>query len=218
NDIKSVFKQYYKCNNISYTDYTVTKKYLHLHENFHFSLVGGINFLQINALPDPRPALFSLGRKSSGRYGMELEYSFSKHNDFLSLVINPSYVQYNVTKTKEQVIVFDITRPFTIEMEYRSIELPIGLRSYIGVSDDLSLFFNIFYNLNLAVESTWRFRDIEEQFDTRPQFLSLGLGVTFRKRLKTEIRYQFEKEYSEDGLAGKMLNSGLMLNFGWRLF
>ncbi|MEL7144997.1 MAG: hypothetical protein AAFO69_01410 [Bacteroidota bacterium] len=208
NDLLSVFRRYYQCKGNAFLAYVNTKEFLNIKEIFNFSVAAGINFLHISSNDNTAPGALTIGWKPTLRYGVEIEYNFNVRRNQLSLVINPAYTSYSASKLQGNRF---------NAIEFRSIELPVGLRVYLSDGEDVKWFVNGFATFNLAVKGLGRIGTISNVFDTSPVGAHLGFGVVYDK-LRAEIRYQFPKAYNRTTLARELISTGFMLNLGYKIF
>ncbi len=128
--------------------------------------------------------------------GFELEYVMPFNNNKWSLFIDPSYQSYKseITDTFPSHPSFNRTT----SVDYKSIELPIGVRHYLFLNNQKKhkLFFDLGINVDVPFSSlvTEKFNfsnDVnisDVSFTLKPN-LFLGFGYTMNEKYKVEFRY-----------------------------
>ncbi len=86
----------------------------------------------------------SFDKSQTVRIGMELEFVFPVNKGKWSAIVEPTYRYYH--EINEKFVNFEI--------DYRSIELPIGLRHYFFLSENSKLFVNAALVLDIDLNST----------------------------------------------------------------
>ena len=120
----------------------------------------------------------------SFRLGLEVEFILPFNNNKWTVFSEPLYQSYYSKQNKQS--------PVTLLVDYKSIEVPIGIRYYIFIKSDLKLFFNGAYSFVYRLPSSGiRFSDrMENYLDVNTKTnLGFGLGATIRDRFSFEFRY-----------------------------
>lgn len=99
---------------------------------------------------------FDLGSTVGYGIGLELEYTFPFNNKKWSAFIEPTYKQFNFDKDLSAIVTG--SSPRNLKLEYKVIELPIGIRYYMFINDKSRLFVNVAYQINIDTSSLIKFR------------------------------------------------------------
>lgn len=120
----------------------------------------------------------------SFRLGLEVEFILPFNNNKWAVFSEPLYQSYYSKQNKQS--------PVTLLVDYKSIEVPIGVRYYIFIKSNLKLFFNGAYSFVYRLPNSGiRFSDRMENYldiNTKTN-LGFGLGATIRDRFSFEFRY-----------------------------
>lgn len=175
---------------------------------------GGINYYKARVtdvtVPFGNPD-YNTDYTINPRFGVELEYMLPSNNNRWSVFIEPSYQSFD--DNAELVILASVNIIRTIEIEYQSIELPIGMRHYIPLKSDSSkLFLNGGAILDFPMgDSTIRGNDIESDIS-----IFFGAGYEFKK-FSVEARYSTGRQLTD--LVGlETAYGGLNIVLGYVLF
>ena len=183
------FKDYNKCSNSSY------KTYGEIEEKFSFAttLRIGLNNSKLETDTDARDfRSVEFDGQSSVRLSTEFELLLPFNNNRWGIIVEPTYQSFNADDRRE---VTGVEGGFiNAEVEYSSIELPIGLRHYFLFQNDVKLFINLSYVVDFASSSskvTFTRNDDtifrESSIDSNGN-LALGAGLSFGDKLVIELR------------------------------
>lgn len=136
------------------------------------------------------------GSKNGARFGLEAEFILPFNNNKWAMFIEPTYQYFKSTVTK----VSNVTtgEGVTAYADYKSIELPLGLRYYLFLDDKSKLFINATYiydfcfnssiNIIKTNGSTYHYFKIHSEGN-----FAVGLGYKYSDRYSIEIRYHTER-------------------------
>jgi hypothetical protein len=145
------------------------------------------------------------------RVGIELEYILPVNKNKWRIVLEPSYQHYS---SKSENFLGNA------EIEYRSLEFPVGLRYYAFINDNLNLFANALYVVNSGINFnsaiTFDYPYAQPIIIDTKSCLAFGIGINY-KRLSSEVRFNTNRNivgrymYHSDYLVSSFI-------IGYRIF
>lgn len=163
------------------------------------------------------------------KYGVELEYVFPFNNKKWTVFTEPTYSSFSssiensksiVHRTKMETVGGNIGyRTYYADyIEYKAIELPIGVRRYFFINEKNYLFLNTGFsvdimldsklsNSQLAKDNIKHFIDIDSSYN-----FFFGLGYEFNKKISLEFRYDSNRPITNDEIKN------ISLKIGYNLF
>jgi hypothetical protein len=217
-DLEKLFIKYNECNNFSYINYEPKQK----KDLFHLSIRPGINYgsLKIQHYPaDYRAADF--GGNIGIRFGIETEFVLPFNKNKWAIIAEPTYQYYKTELQAETSRVYGgilVTR-----VDYKSIELPIGMRHYFYLNDKSKLFINISFVYDFEINSSIEFirKDntliSELEIKTRVN-TAFGIGYKYKNRYSIETRYNTNREILSDYQDWQSGYKSLNVYFGISVF
>lgn len=160
-------------------------------------------------------------KKMTFKAGVELEYVMKFQKNKWALFIDPNFQSFS-DKT-------NLNNQRTIHVDYKIIQIPIGVRHYFFINDNSKLFINAGYSLNISQNSSLKYKfgtldyPIESKFkipSTSNAFVGFGYSI---KKYSLEFRYNFPTVLS-DGVSKITLPqweskySSFGLNLGYRFY
>lgn len=190
NEFVRFFAKYNKCNNSDFKDLEVKEKKdlfnLTVRPRYNSSTMSLDNtlFEGLN---------FDFGAKSSFSVGVEAEFILPFNKDRWSVIVEPTYQYYKADQTIQSSQVVGGT--LTGKVDYKSIELPIGVRRYFFVNDAFKIFANVSLvadlNLNSSVSVARKDGSELNKLDIKSGTnFGLGIGCKFMDKFSAEVRYQ----------------------------
>ncbi|WP_108867544.1 outer membrane beta-barrel protein [Aquimarina aquimarini] len=163
---------------------------------FNLNLRPGVNFSSLS-LRDSYTNYYQksgFDDKTDIRLGIEAEYILPFNKNKWSIFVEPTYQSYTSSISDERTTFLGRTTR-VIDVDYESIEFPIGLRHYMFLSDKSKLFINAAFVLDfeLNIEYTLNISD-----DPTPENVddiktgtnvALGFGYKYNDRFSVEARY-----------------------------
>ncbi len=193
-DLTKLFISFNKCSDSEYTFYKVKnpKSY------FNINIRPGISSssLQVrNSAISTRNIDF--GSKLNFRFGIEAEYVLPFNKSKWALIVEPAYQSYKSEELVYLNVGTLIERTEIIEVDYSSIELPIGLRHYFFLNDQSKLFINASYLFYLSSEFVIDFKTINDIVGEPLSRANLEFGVGYKQNNKysLEIRYSAPPDF-----------------------
>lgn len=188
-DLKRIFKKYLECQNSKYIDFEKRKK--KNSDLFNLNIRPGLNIsgLNINNALSKREINFD---KISGiRFGIEAEFILPFYNNKWAVIIEPTYQQYKTEKLSVLNEFFGLQTVANVIVDYKSIELPAGIRYYSFLNSKSKLFMNILYVYDIDLPSTITSdrKDIIDLTINARGSLAYGVGFNYLNKYTLEVRY-----------------------------
>jgi hypothetical protein len=213
-DLITYFKTFNSCegNQIDYFEVKEKRK------SFHFYVKGALDRTDVrvtNTVNGGRDIDF--GKSFNFRYGVEAEFILPFKNDSWSVFIEPTYHSYSNEASRFSSIQSDET--LNAEIQYKSLQVPIGVRRYIYLSKKTELFFNTALVMDFSKSNNVSFSrrdgsprplDGIDNVDIPVNFF-LGVGVLVLNRFNLEARI-----YTRRGILGNFVyysNASAVLGF-----
>lgn len=207
-DLLRLFQQYNECHQEEFTNFEQQRK--EGRDLFNISVRPGFNYSTLsirNEFYDHRDAESS---QSSFRIGLEAEFILPFNQNKWALVVEPTYQSY---KVKEKVFMDNA------DIDYQSLEIPMGVRHYFFLNEQSKLFVNgqIIIDINLG-DSKIGFEHAEAMDVRGRNNLGFGAGYTFNNRYSIEFRYQTNREILSDYINWNSDYQTISVILGLRLF
>jgi hypothetical protein len=217
-DLIRFFVKYNECASSKYINYKPTQN----KDLFNLSFKTGLNFSNLtiqNSISDQMNIDF--GNKINFEFGIETEFILPFNKNKWSVIIEPTYQYYKSEKKMETAIVYDGI--FVSNINYQSIELPVGVRHYFFLNNKSKIFTNISYIFDFTNNSSIEFRGIDgsliNSLIVKPRRnFGLGFGYKYEDRCSLEIRYLTSREILSDYLYFKSKYKTLSIIFGYSFF
>ena len=205
-DLSKLFIAYNECNNDLIVDYGKIQK----RDLFNLTIRPGITLSSLsvaNDISDARDADF--GSSISYRIGIESEFILPFNKNKWSIVIEPTFQKFSSEKQLDQRLA---------EVDYKSIEVPLGVRHYLYLNDHSKIFVNAFYIWDISFDSYIYYNSFPSLEIYSGGNFAVGLGYNFKNKYSIEIRYQSNRELLTDYTAWKSEFQSLSLNLGYSIF
>ncbi|MDR5589226.1 outer membrane beta-barrel protein [Christiangramia sp. SM2212] len=189
------FEKYNECKNADYKDYRPQVK----RDLFNLNIRPRLNNSSLS-ISNPSSSLRStdFDNETSFGIGLEAELILPFNKNKWSVFVEPTYQSYSTTTTTEVETVSG--GQLNSEVDYSSIELPIGVRHYFFLNENSKIFANIAYVIDFSNESEIKFTRAfngssfdELEIESEPNY-ALGLGYKHNDRFSMELRYQTSRE------------------------
>jgi len=159
--------------------------------------------------------------KSNIGVGLEAEFIFPFNRNKWALIVEPTYQYYKNEKTKETNSL--LGGQVTAKVDYKSIELPIGLRHYIFLKNDSKIFINASYLVDFALNSKIElFRKDGSSINSLDiksrSTLALGVGGKLHDKYSIELRYIIDRSIVKDYIFVDSSFSTASLILGYSFF
>lgn len=211
-----IFEKYNQCAQSAYKTYkNSTQK-----QPFHLKIKPGVRFSSLE-LENNKFSYGTLdfGNQTGFTFGLELEYVLPFRNGQWSVFMEPTYQYFknDFSKNTKNSNGFPITLKASVD--YKSIELPLGLRYYFFLNEESKLFVDAAYVFDVPFGSEINSEDnrnLNLDIDSRNSGV-LGAGFMFQDRYSAEVRYGFDRQILESAFWNTKYHS-FSLVLGYTLF
>lgn len=193
-DLINYFKDYNECFEQEYVVYEEKQK----RDLFNLNIRPGINYSSLsieNLAVNSRDTEFD--KEIGLRFGVEAEFLMPFNKNKWAIIIEPTYQNYRSEKSQEKSSVNGGT--LISKINYRSIELPFGVRHYLYLNDSSKLFLNLSYVIDLNLDSELDFyrmdNSLHSNLDVKSRGnIAMGMGYKFKDTYSIELRYHTNRE------------------------
>lgn len=216
NDLIKIYKDYYKCNNVAYSNYTSKGN----KGSFNLNIRPRFN---LSSLSIDNLSSFVKYNNSSVGFGAEAEFILPFNKNKWAIAIEPVFQKYKET---EESLVPGFTptsqlRTQVDDIDYTSIEVHTSIRHYLFLNKNSKFFINtsfvIDFPLNLSIKRTGPSLSNFEDSALTTNF-GLGIGYKFRDRYSLEIKSQFERDITVSSFSTFTDYKTLSVIFGYTIF
>jgi len=152
---------------------------------------------------------FELENRLSYRFGIETEFVLPFNKNKWAVIIEPTYQKITTTESLDL---------FEVEVDYSSVELPVGIRHFIFLNDKNSIFINSSFLMDFAQNSSIDY-DNGTSWEIKSRFNFLGgIGLRYQNRFSLEVRYLTNREILSQYRIREGKYSGISIIVGYRLF
>lgn len=219
-DLSKVFIKYNQCSDSNYSN-TANNGQETTNKSIHLSIKPGIRFASASVdikNPYTSPNKMDLDSKASFSIGAELEYVLPVNNNKWSIFIEPTFQSYKSSKefiiNQGQVSEDKVTR----SVDYKSIELPIGVRHYFHINDTSKIFANVSYIVSANLKSSKISTEYYPAEMSSGNSVSLGVGYKYNNKYSLEFRYFTSRELMKNYVDKTADYKAFSLLFGYTLF
>ncbi|GAA4893892.1 hypothetical protein GCM10023311_18180 [Flaviramulus aquimarinus] len=192
-ELIGLFVKYNNCINPDVVKYEKKKK----KGLFNLYIRPGINSSSLSILNSAVSSRNKdYGNTSNFRLGIETEFILSFNKNKWSVLIEPTYQSF-----KDE------------DVDYKSIELPVGVRHYFFLNDSSKIFVNGLFLYDLPMDSKIGLLDISSSSN-----IALGIGYNFNKKYSLELRYHTNRDVLGDFIAWNSEYKTLSFIAGYNLF
>lgn len=212
-DLTDLFLKYNKCVNPGYTFISKQNKGV-----LNLALRPRINSSSLVFANSNSRSRFEMENKISVGLGMEVEYVFPFNKNKWSVILEPTYQYYKAEKTID--VNNSVGGKLITTADYKSIELPTGIRHSMYLNDKSKIFINLQYVFDLNMNSSIEFKrtdnDTYNSLHVRAvSNFAFGLGYNYNNIYGIEFRYFTGREITADYLfwLSKYQNLSLILSY-----
>ena len=213
-ELKLFFIKYNECTSADYIDFEKNKNKKDL---FSLSLRPGLNYshLKFQELAGNKRN-WDLRKELSFRFGVETEFIFPFNKDKWSIILEPTYQYYKSTHP------YEYGTNYMWKINYKSIEIPVGIRHYFFLNNDSKIFINSSIIIDLPLNSTMEQSNNDSlvrslEIRSRTNF-ALGAGLKYKNRYSIEMRYQTGREILNWYQYWSSNYQTMSLNLGYTIF
>ena len=205
-ELTRFFVEYNNCNNHAYVNFEKKRE----KDLFNLNIRGGINsstlFIQ-NGAVSSRDTDF--GSELGWRLGVEAEFILPFHKNKWAFIVEPTYQQFS---SKKETVNWDY------DVDYKSIELPIGVRHYFFLNENSKFFMNASYIIDFSIDSTIGINSGNGlEIKTRSNS-AFGLGYKLHDSYSLEVRYQTNRDLLSSYAVWVTDYNTVSLIFGYSFF
>ncbi|MCU4164119.1 hypothetical protein [Carboxylicivirga caseinilyticus] len=207
-ELVEIFKAYNECNNSEYITYERKQN----KNSFNLSLRPGLNTTSlsfINAASSYRNTDF--GNETTFRLGIEGEFVLPFNRNKWAIIIEPTYQYFKSEKDHA-------TGDYVTTADYKSVELPVGLRHYFFLNDNSKVFINGSFVLDFSGNSKFLFENAGDLEIKTGMNYALGLGYKFQNRYSAELRYFTNRDLFQNYMNFSSEYKTISVIFGYTLF
>jgi len=213
-----LFIKYNKCSDTNFTEFENKEK----KDLFNLTLRPRLNSILLS-MSSSNVDFYNVkfDSKSNIGVGLEAEFIFPFNRNKWALIVEPTYQYYKNEKTKETNSL--LGGQVTAKVDYKSIELPIGLRHYIFLKNDSKIFINASYLVDFALNSKIElFRKDGSSINSLDiksrSTLAVGVGGKLRDKYSIEVRYIIGRSITKDYVFIDSSFSTVSLILGYSFF
>lgn len=197
------FTKYNNCNNSGYVNFEEKVK----SDLFNLNIRPGINSSSLSISNDAiSSSSVDYDNELTFRIGLELEFIMGFNKNKWAIIIEPTYQYY---KAEDKAI----TNLSNTNVDYNSIELPVGLRHYLFLNNKSKIFINGSFIYDFVLNS--KVRNLEASSGIN---LAMGIGYNYKKTYSVEFRYHTNRDILTDYLAWTSDYKTISIIFGYTLF
>jgi hypothetical protein len=146
------------------------------------------------------------GNKFQFRFGIELESILPFNRNKWAIIAEPTYQRFNSEQESPNSIV-----------DYKSIEIPLGIRHYFFLNANSKLFINGSYVLDNVLKSKISYSNTDFEI-TKSTNLAFGLGYKQNDKYSLELRYHTSRNLLSNFVFFDSDYNTLSIIFGYSLF
>lgn len=224
--LEKYFKNYNTCKGDTFTDFSTKPK----REYLNIKIAPGINLAKFSSkgIVYTGNGNNEFKKEISFELGLEIEYVLSFNKNKWSLIFEPTFNQY---KSEMEIPWGYTTVSDLLFVNYKAIEIPMGVRYYSFIDNNWKIFLNAFFvsNYKLNFNSTityarkiYHINSVEyyegKPFDINARMcFAFGAGIEY-KRLSLEMRYYTKRDllYDYFGVSTSYQRTSFIL--GYKLF
>lgn len=212
--LKRFFMKYNRCYNSEVVDFEIEEK----KDLFNLTIRPRYNSSSLSVEKSATSfANFDFGVNSNLSLGIEAEFILPFNRNRWSVFVEPTYQYYKSDKTVQSAVIVGGLALGSVD--YKVIELPIGVRRYFFVNNNLSVFANAAFVLAFNSDSKINFvrsdgSEISSLEIKSGSNFGFGIGCKFMDRYSLEMRYQTARTLYDSSASYK---SGSVI-FGYSFF
>ncbi|MFH6604924.1 tRNA modification GTPase [Maribacter algicola] len=207
NELVRTFVKFNECKKAVFTNYNEKQS----NNNFHLTIRPGIKTAALtldNGVNNNRDAQFDA--KTGMRIGLEAEYVMPFNGGKWAIILEPTYQYYEAEKQLER---------YYVKANYKSMELPIGIRHYMFLSKGSKLFLNGSFVLDFPSKNSFFDYDTVSDVDMRySPNLALGLGYKSNDKISIEIRFYSNRDVTKHWQTSKSTYKAFSIIAGYSFF
>ncbi|GGF18665.1 hypothetical protein [Echinicola rosea] len=192
-DLTNYFKHYNNRNNELRNVYQENRQ----SGDFNLTIRPRMDIANLKVVNDSHLKENNINNHLSAALGLELEYIMPGNNRKWSIFFEPTFRQFKETTTIESTNVS--AGILTRDVEYNSIEIPMGLRHYLFLHEKSKLYINaalvIDLGFNSSIVAKRKDDSIINTYDYKlsKSSFAIGLGYKYQDKVSIETRYLMKR-------------------------
>lgn len=215
NELEDIISEYNACNQtVANKKSTIYKK--EKTDKFNLTIRPGVSFQSLKTTEIISRDKIDFGSQTNFKLGIEAEFILPFNKNKWAIIVEPRY--QSLYNGEEETQIESSTRITTTTVNYKSVEIPIGLRYYMFLNKNSKLFVNVAYVFDFPIDSSIErtVRTLNIDIETQG-YVALGIGYKYLNKYSLELNY---------GLNRNLFNStyydtdykSISLMFGYTLF
>ena len=149
------------------------------------------NFSSLTLTNQPKGITADMGTQTNFGVGIELEFILPFNKNKWAVIVEPTYQYYKAENTQD--VTFLTGNKMITTADFKSIELPFGLRHYMYIDQKSKVFINAQYVLDFAMDSSIKSVRldgtpyIDNKVKTLPRY-AFGVGYNYNNKFGVEVR------------------------------
>lgn len=177
-DLTAIFLKYNQSKAATFTDHTKKQN----KSSLNLKAVVGANMTSVDFQSVSNSATFEFDTKATLKVGLELETILPFNNNKWSLFLQPNYQTFKSEGKRLTV---------KTEIDYKFIEIPIGVRHSFFLSDKSKLSLDAGYSVSFAINSYLKYGTSETALKKSSNYFA-GIGFDYGS-YGIEVRYGFDR-------------------------
>lgn len=198
-ELLKYFSAYHQCKNLPFTNYDAKVK----RDLFNLRVTSGLSFSDFIFV-----GVDGFAQKATPRLGLDLEFVLPFNKSKWAFWMEPNLQSFFATESIRN----DLT-----SINYRALELPVGLRHYFYLSEDLRFSLSAAYAFELGFNSAMNRIDGQKYDLNGGNVFAGGAGMAYKK-FSAELRWYDKKDLLRNYPFLKSKLSKVSLVLGWKLW
>lgn len=210
-DLVDYFCNYNECIDKTYTDYTQLEK----KKLFTLTITPGIDMASMSINSRETNLIdVDFGSKLNYRIGLDLNLLLPFNHNRWSIFIEPTYQHFSGHKVIERTYYL----PRDVNADYKSLEMPMGLKYNYQLNNNLIVFFRGGLVVDIPFNSTITYTNNDRLYNILTgNTFTVGIGAQF-KRFNSELRYYGNRDILSSSMSWDTKYSKLSFIIGYRIF
>lgn len=218
-NLADLFMNFNSCNNgNTAVNYSQSKEKTDL---FNLNIRPGINLSSFQVTSSTytyaSKETTKFGNKMSFRIGVEAEFILPFNKNKWALFVEPTYQYY---KDEKESIAFAgqyFEMKSTRSVDYKSLEVPIGVRYYLFLNKKSKIFFNVAYLMDFEFKSNVKLDFSEIKTDSGSN-IAFGAGYKYNDKFLIELRATTQRNLLQNYITLDSNYHTVSLILGYTLF
>lgn len=177
------------------------------HNTFELYAKAGVGFSSLYIDYDGHSADYS--KKATPKLAVEVEINISEKKKKWSALAEVAYQQYSNS------YYYDYVNDFTAEIDYKSIDMSVGLRRYFALNTNSNIYLSGYLTYKFAMNSQLKYSNSSTYLELRSTLApTFGLGYVYAKKYLIELRYEsMHGIIKSNNASSKFSTIGVMLGY-----